>query len=142
MKIILSIGSVTIGFILTYLWVILPKERFLKWFGEYSFPFIDFTISARFYAEYLMARLFFIILTGVIHYNLRVPESKIAMFLFIGYLIDYVLIYNQPYTYLFEGKFVNVKPENGFDGFYIPISYALVLGISLIVLTSIAWIKY
>jgi hypothetical protein len=142
MKIIISMGSIAVGFILTYLWVILPKERFLKWFGDSSFPFLDFTISARFYAEYVMARLFFIILTAVIHFNVKVPESKIALFLMIGYLLDFCLVYNQPYAYLFEGKFVRTKPENGFDGFYIPISYALVLGISLIILTVISWIKY
>ena len=142
MKIIISMGSIAVGFILTYIWVLLPKARFLRWFGDSSFPFHDLTISVRYYAEFVMARLFFIILTAVIHFNVKVPESKIALFLMIGYLIDFCLVYNQPYAYLFNGTFVKTKPVAGFDGFYIPISYALVLGISLIILTVISWTKY
>lgn len=125
---------ITASFIISWAWLMLPASR------EFSpFPFYKFKIPVQNYAFYLGERLIYIVLSWVV-FELAQDfkfELKVIFFLFVGYAIDYVLVYNQPYGWLKGASFVATKP----DGFFIPLSYSLLMGLALIILSLIAWMK-
>ena len=126
--------TITVGYLLSYLWLILPSKML-----KGPFPLFTMEINIRYYADYLMARFFYFVLAWVIYTQHKTVETKVVLWLFLLFIVDFILIYNQPYGYFSGGSFTKVKPESGF---YIPLSYSLFMGISLIFLTVIAWIKY
>lgn len=130
---------ILLGFISSWAWIIVPAKNFIKSpFPLYKFP----NMPMQNFAEWAGARLLYICFALVCdllasQFAYKEVYFRITTWLFFFYFVDYLLIFNQPYAYLSEGKFVFEKPE----GFYIPISYSLVMGICLIIITVLAWLS-
>lgn len=129
-----NIILITAGYLLSYLWLIMPEG---KYFND-PFPFFKFKIPIQNYFDYLGTRLMYVIFAVVLNNVMRNQFSTITLVLFILFAIDFILLYNQPVGWLQGGKFLRVKPEHGF---FIPISYSLLMGICLVILTVLAWLK-
>lgn len=121
---------ITIAFILTYIWMLLPQGRIV-----HPFPFYKSqAISLQAYVDYLMARVFTLVLLMVInHYYDQSKDMRIVVYLFLGYVIDYLLRYNTPIAYYsFQ---LHTITETQPEGWYIPFSFFLLIGLVLIVIT-------
>lgn len=102
------------------------------------FPFHkSLEVSAQFYYDYLLVRVMYVMFAYLLYEAYNTVQMKAVFFLFIGYLIDYILIYNDPYGYFKSGIFSGSKP----DGFSIPISYSLLMGLTLIILCILSLLK-
>lgn len=109
--------AVAVGFTLTYLWLLLPEERFIN-----PFPFNKGQqISVQTYFDYALARVFVLILFLVIESYFHHAYWKVCSWMALGYIIDYCLVYNSPYIwYSFKlHQFTKTEP----DGWYIPFSW-------------------
>lgn len=122
------LALLTISFVLTsaYLSVYYLLDK------DYHQPFPFFHINNEDggikwdgYADYLFWRIIVLILIGII--TIQTPKYREYLFTFwclwIGYLIDYLLVFNQPFGWWH----------------FIPLSYSLFAGISMIALTFFQW---
>lgn len=124
---------IAIGYVLSYAWVLLPEKRVFK----SPFPFFDIDIEVRYYFDYLGSRILYCILAYTVHINYNTFETKVAFLLFVGFIAEYLLTFNQPICWFQSGKILYEKPA----GLFIPIGYSLFMGITLIFLAFLAWMK-
>jgi len=123
---------ITLGYILSYAWLMLPA-KLIK-----PFPFYrTLEVTAQFYYDYLLVRVMYVVFAYLLYEAFPTFQMRIVFFLFIGYVVDYILIYNDPYFYLSGGTLHKTRPE----GFCIPVSYSLFMGLTLIVLCIISLFK-
>ena len=106
------IGFIGLGFGLTYIFLLFPQ-------GYISpFPFHEQSLSVQAYVDYLCVRVFYFLLAYIIHGMCETWQTKVIKWMFLGYILDYLLIYNDPYT--------RVHLSNAY---FIPISYPFIMGI-------------
>lgn len=129
------ITAITVGFLFSYFWLILPESRYMK----NPFPFFKMQIAIQNYFDYLGSRIFYAILAWVMFDLSKTVgyqgEMRIVFVLLIGFVIDYILCYNQPYGWICKSGIVFEKPS----GFFIPMSYSLVMGVCLVLMAVISW---
>jgi len=115
------LGSITFVFILMYAYLPFP-DRIIQ-----PFPFHGQELYWQTFADYAFMRISILILIGIITY--LQPKHMEYLFVFwllwFGYLIDYFLVFNQPFGWWH----------------FIPLSYSLFAGLSMICLTFIQWKK-
>lgn len=109
----------TISFILVWAYLLFPESKVT----HRCFPFDWQKLTYQAYFDYLFTRISILIIIGVIVAN--VPKHREYLFsfwlLWLGYLIDYCLFYNQPYGFWHS----------------VPLCYGLFAGIGMLSLTFI-----
>ena len=114
---------ITAGFFLSWLWLVLPARKVKP------FPFHkDIEISLQVYYDYVLVRVMYVFFAYLLYQAYQTGQMKLVFFLFIGYLVDYLLIYNDPWAWLNFSGVHKVKPE----GAALPLSYSLVMWLTLI----------
>lgn len=129
---------ITAGFALTYLFLLVSEDKFVKMPPLYNGSMTSIRLQAL--IDYGTTRILYIGLVYLLWYCL--PNERgfltVVLILFVLYFIDYCLSYNNPYAYLVKGQLAKTKPELGI---FIPLSYPLFMGFSLIILTCLRILK-
>lgn len=120
---------ISVAFVLTYVWLFFSDKWMMStdcyplWIvrPKYAETYVQT------YIDYAMAR---VLLATLLFYRWQAlpkwgNELRIFFWLFVGYIIDYLLTFNQPLIYLVPFEFTLDKPE--WPGFYIPLGYPLVM---------------
>jgi hypothetical protein len=113
-----------IAYMATFLFTFAPHKT------GYWIPFNDVEMSLRSHLYYVCERLRLLIFMYLFYHLFRTFNLKVVFWLQMGYLIDYILFYNDP---IFIIKF-----EYG----YVPISYSLFYGLVMtFILIRLLWHK-
>ena len=108
-------------------YTVFPKDRFVR-------PFLlsDQEISLQAHADYIGSRIAFILLLILVYSYHQCRVWMAATVLFTGWLIDYLITYNDPIAYI---DFVGIHGQMP-NGLFVPVSYMLVM---LITAGALAW---
>lgn len=109
----------TIAFILPWAYLLLPYSEVI----HQMFPFDDQKITYQAYFDYLFTRISILIIMSIVVILCSKYREYLFTFwlLWIGYIIDYLLFYNQPYGWWHS----------------VPLCYGLYAGLGMIFITFI-----
>lgn len=125
--------GLSLGYVLIWAYLILPSSDTLYSF----FPFHTQLLSKQAYIDYLAWRALLALIFVMFWYLADKHNSPyrheyfITMLLWIGFMIDYMLIYNDPGLYFTWTGFTNRYPSGEL---FIPIGYPLIMGMVIFVL--------
>lgn len=129
---------ITLGFALTWVYLFVDENTFIKMPPLYNGTMTKIRLQS--FIDYGVTRILYCGFVYLLWYYM--PDERvflgIALVLFILFFIDYCLAYNNPYAYFSKGYLVKSKPESGF---YVPLSYPLLMAFLLMILTWLRGMK-